>query len=88
MSLVKSGHEVVASMRDVHERNQETAGEFGGLGAKVIEMDVAQDNSVAVGVARALEAVGDLMLWSTTPGSGCLESKRPLPRTIGNGSST
>lgn len=72
MSLVKNGHEVVASMRDVHERNQEIAGEFGGLGAKVIEMDVAQDNSVAVGVARALEAVGGLDVVVNNAGIGVL----------------
>jgi NAD(P)-dependent dehydrogenase (short-subunit alcohol dehydrogenase family) len=72
VKLLKSGHEVVASMRDIQGRNRKPADELSGLGAKVIEMDVTQDSSVAIGVSRALEAVGGLDVVVNNAGIGVL----------------
>jgi len=71
-SLVKGGHAVVASMRDVKGRNRKAADEFLGLGAKVVEMDVTQDHSVAAGVSFALESVGGLDVVVNNAGIGVL----------------
>jgi NAD(P)-dependent dehydrogenase (short-subunit alcohol dehydrogenase family) len=71
-SLIKNGHKVVASMRDVEGRNLDSAEEFIGLGAKVVEMDVTKDDSVAAGVSQALEAAGGLDVVVNNAGIGVL----------------
>lgn len=71
-SLMKSGHKVVASMRDVKGRNRKVADEFIGLGAKVVEMDVTQDNSVASGISQALGSVNGLDVVVNNAGIGVL----------------
>jgi NAD(P)-dependent dehydrogenase (short-subunit alcohol dehydrogenase family) len=72
MSLLKSGHRVVASMRDIRGRNRKKAEELGGLGAGVVGMDVTQDGSVAAGVSQALEAAGGLEVVVNNAGVGVL----------------
>jgi NAD(P)-dependent dehydrogenase (short-subunit alcohol dehydrogenase family) len=71
-TLIKNGHQVVASVRDVKGRNRGSADELIGLGAKVVEMDVAQDDSVAAGVSQALDAAGGLDVVVNNAGIGVL----------------
>lgn len=71
-SLIKNGHDVVASMRDMSGRNKKVTDEFIGFGAKVIEMDVTQDSSVTAGVSRALEVTGGLDVVVNNAGIGVL----------------
>lgn len=72
MSLLKRGHTVVATMRDLRGKNGAQADEFLGAGARVVEMDVALDGSVSVGVSKALEAVGGLDVVVNNAGIGVL----------------
>jgi len=52
--LLKAGHRVIGSMRDVAGRNSETASTLRALGAEIVEIDVTSDASVESGVAAAL----------------------------------
>lgn len=71
-SLLKRGHAVAASMRDVRGKNRKPAEELASLGAVVVEMDVTQDASVATGTAQALEALGGLDVVVNNAGLGVL----------------
>ena len=63
-SLARSGHRVFASMRDISTRNAQAAEEMRGFqsesGGSIhpVEIDVTSDDSVARGVAAALELAG------------------------------
>lgn len=52
--LLKEGHDVVATMRDVSGKNKNIAEQFSNLGANVFEMDVTSDKSVSQAVAQIL----------------------------------
>ncbi|MEZ5987656.1 MAG: SDR family oxidoreductase [Planctomycetota bacterium] len=71
-ALLAKGHDVAAAMRDPAGRNKAVAGELSGLGAKVVELDVTQDGSVADGVAQAVEALGGLDVVVNNAGVGVL----------------
>ena len=60
MTLAKQGHTVAASMRDPEGRNKTSAGEIAKAGAKIVAIDVTQDESVTSGVASAIKQMGGL----------------------------
>lgn len=72
VSLLKHGHQVAASMRDIHGRNKQNADEFRAMGAKVVEIDVTQDQSVQAGVEQAIQALGGLDAVINNAGVGVL----------------
>ena len=69
-SLLHNNHQVVASMRDIDGRNKELANEFTNLGARVVEIDVTDDDKVASGVSQAIEALDGLDVLINNAGTG------------------
>jgi NAD(P)-dependent dehydrogenase (short-subunit alcohol dehydrogenase family) len=72
LALLKRGHAVAASLRDVRGKNQKLATEFADLGAVVVEMDVTQDSSVTTGVAQVLNDLRGLDVVVNNAGVGVL----------------
>lgn len=72
MTLLQQGHAVAASMRDPEGRNQAAAGELAKAGAKIVALDVTQDESVALGVASAIKQMGGLDVVIHNAGVGVL----------------
>jgi NAD(P)-dependent dehydrogenase (short-subunit alcohol dehydrogenase family) len=70
--LLRNGHKVVATLRDIQGRNREAAAELTKLGALVLEMDVTQDASVERAVAEALRRTGGLDAVINNAGVGVL----------------
>ncbi len=68
--LLAQGHTVVASMRDPEGRNSDIATELKGLGALIAHIDVTDENSVALGVASALEMAEGLDVLVNNAGLG------------------
>ena len=68
--LVKAGHQVVGSMRDIHGRNAAAAADFGEMGVDVVEIDVTDDDSVASGVAAAEARLGAIDVLINNAGVG------------------
>lgn len=68
--LLKAGHVVVGSMRDVGGRNAEAAARLRALGAEVVEIDVTNDASVASGVAAAQDRLGRIDALVNNAGVG------------------
>ena len=54
LTLLQKGHQVAASMRDIHGKNKNVADELRKAGAKIIEIDVTDDTSVNNGVQKAI----------------------------------
>lgn len=71
-ALIKKNHQVAASMRGVKDKNKKIADELGKLGAKIIEMDVTQDNSVNAGVEQSIKVLGGLDVVVNNAGIGVL----------------
>ena len=71
-ALLKKGHEVVATMRNIATKNKNAAGELTSLGAKVIEMDVTDDASVNQGIEAAIAALNGLDVVVNNAGIGVL----------------
>lgn len=69
-TLLKNGHQVAATMRDISGRNKSEAEEFIAEGAKVIEMDVTNDTSVRKGVEQAINELGGLDVVINNAGKG------------------
>jgi NAD(P)-dependent dehydrogenase (short-subunit alcohol dehydrogenase family) len=69
-SLIKAGHHVAASMRDPAGRNQAAAIKLKAAGAKIIDIDVTQDESANRGVHHAIEALGGLDVLINNAGVG------------------
>ena len=69
-ALLKKGHKVVATMRDVDGRNKENARLLAEKGAVIVEMDVTSDESVNNGVRNALASVGDIDIVVNNAGVG------------------
>jgi NAD(P)-dependent dehydrogenase (short-subunit alcohol dehydrogenase family) len=59
-TLIKEGHEVAASMRNINGKNKEAAAELKEAGAHIVELDVTDEASVNSGVADAVKAMGGL----------------------------
>ncbi|MCE2989241.1 MAG: SDR family oxidoreductase [Burkholderiales bacterium] len=58
LTLLSQGHRVVGTLRDPRGRNAAHAQRLEAAGATIVEMDVADDQSVEIGVAKAREALG------------------------------
>ena len=69
-SLLKKGHKVIATMRDVDGRNKEKARELADKGAVIVEMDVTNDESVNSAIQNALSTVGEIDVVVNNAGVG------------------
>ncbi len=72
LTLLKKGHTVVASMREVQGKNSSVAAELKQAGAHIVEIDVIDDNSVNQGAASAIEQVNGLDVVINNAGVGVL----------------
>jgi NAD(P)-dependent dehydrogenase (short-subunit alcohol dehydrogenase family) len=68
--LIENGNQVAAGMRDISGRNKNIAAELSALGAKIIELDVTNDDSVSKGVESAIEQLGGLDVLMNNAGIG------------------
>jgi NAD(P)-dependent dehydrogenase (short-subunit alcohol dehydrogenase family) len=68
--LLKAGHQVAGSMRDVAGRNANAAAKLKTLGAEIVEIDVTDDASVVAGVAEARERLGRIDALINNAGVG------------------
>lgn len=71
-SLLGKGHQVAAAMRDVNGKNKIVANELSKAGAKIIELDVTNDQSVSNGVTKAISDLGGLDVLINNAGVGTL----------------
>jgi len=72
LSLLGKGHQVAAAMRNINGKNKAVAEELRKVGAKVIEIDVTNDESVTNGVAHAINELGGLDVLFNNAGVGSL----------------
>ncbi len=72
VALLKAGHHVVATMRDIAGSNRAIAEELTKLGAHVLELDVMQDASTQKGVDQALGKLGGIEVVINNAGVGVL----------------
>ncbi|MCB0377224.1 MAG: SDR family oxidoreductase [Bdellovibrionales bacterium] len=70
--LLQQNHKVVASMRGVTGKNKEKAAHLAGLGAKVVELDVTNDESVEKAILNAIREVGNIDVVINNAGVGVL----------------
>jgi len=70
LSLLKEGHKVAASMRNVQTKNKEAAAELEAAGAKVVELDVTDENSVQGAVNQTKELLGRIDVVVNNAGVG------------------
>ena len=68
--LLKAGHNVVGSLRDIAGRNASTAAELEAQGVTVVEIDVTDDASVEAGVAQAINELGSIDVLINNAGVG------------------
>jgi NAD(P)-dependent dehydrogenase (short-subunit alcohol dehydrogenase family) len=71
-TLLQAGHTVVASMREIRGRNQGHAEALRDKGAKIVEIDVADEESVEKGTQEALNQAGGLDVLVNNAGIGVL----------------
>ena len=71
-TLLEKGHQVAASMRNVTGRNKTNADELAAAGAKIVEIDVTNTDSVNKGVQQAIDAMGGLDVVINNAGVGVL----------------
>ncbi|MEM6513973.1 MAG: SDR family oxidoreductase [Pseudomonadota bacterium] len=71
-ALVEAGHTVIGSMRDPEGRNRAAAESLRQAGAHVVDIDVTSDDSVAAGVAAAIEQAGGLDVLINNAGVGVM----------------
>jgi len=71
-TLLQKGHQVAAAMRDASGRNKDLADELSGDGARVIEIDVTNDDSVKRGVEKAVQELGGMDVLINNAGVGTL----------------
>lgn len=69
-ALLKEGHKVVATLRDIAGRNQAVAEQLQQQGALVVELDVTDDASVASGTERAIALLGQIDVLINNAGVG------------------
>ena len=72
LTLLQKGHQVAASMRDIHGKNKNVADELSKAGAKIIEIDVTDDTSVNNGVQKAITDLDGLDVLINNAGLGVL----------------
>jgi NAD(P)-dependent dehydrogenase (short-subunit alcohol dehydrogenase family) len=71
-ALLKAGHSVVATMRDIEGRNRSVREELTKAGAHVVELDVTLDASTQKGVDQALTRLGGIDVVINNAGVGVL----------------
>lgn len=71
-ALLAKGHHVAAAMRDINGKNKAIADELSKAGAKIVELDVTNDQSVTNGVNKAIAALGGLDVLFNNAGVGTL----------------
>ena len=71
-TLLAKGHHVAAAMRDINGKNKAIADELSKAGAKIIELDVTNDQSVTNGVNKAIADLGGLDVLFNNAGVGTL----------------
>lgn len=70
--LLEKGHQVAAAMRAVNGKNKEVAEELESAGATVVEIDVANDESVKSGVALAIQKLDGIDVLVNNAGVGVM----------------
>ena len=71
-SLLKNGNKVIATMRGVNGKNKQVAEELAGLGAKIIELDVTDDQSVNTAISNAISEAGKIDAVINNAGVGVM----------------
>lgn len=71
-TLLNQGHSVVATMRNAESKNKATADELSALGAKIVNLDVTNDENVNSGVAKAIALLGGMDVVINNAGIGVL----------------
>ena len=71
-TLLAKGHQVVATLRGVSGKNKEAAAALEAAGAKVVEIDVTNEQSVNEGIAKAIDLLGGLDVVVNNAGVGVL----------------
>ncbi len=77
-TLARQGHQVYASMRDIHGRNAEPSAELRNraaaenLSLRVVELDVTDDASVEVAVEQVIQQAGRIDVLVNNAGSAFL----------------
>jgi NAD(P)-dependent dehydrogenase (short-subunit alcohol dehydrogenase family) len=71
-TLLNKGHNVAAAMREINVKNKKVAKELSDLGAKIIELDVTNDESVSSGVNKAINELGGLDFLFNNAGVGTI----------------
>lgn len=71
-TLLNQGHSVVATMRNVESKNKANADELTALGAHVVNLDVTDDESVNIGIAKAIDLLDGLDVVINNAGIGVL----------------
>lgn len=71
-TLLNQGHAVVATMRNAQSKNKTEADELSALGAKIVNLDVTDDESVNTGVAKAIGLLDGLDVAVNNAGVGVL----------------
>ena len=69
-ALLKNGHKIVASMRDIKGKNKNIAQQLAKEGAYIVEIDVTDDSSVESGIDLAIKYVGRLDVVINNAGIG------------------
>ncbi|MBK7880600.1 MAG: SDR family oxidoreductase [Saprospiraceae bacterium] len=71
-TLLNQGQSVVATMRNTDSKNKAIADELTALGAKIVNIDITNDESVNSGVVKAIELLGGLDVVINNAGVGVL----------------
>jgi NAD(P)-dependent dehydrogenase (short-subunit alcohol dehydrogenase family) len=70
LALLEKGYLVAGSVRSRHGKNDATVTELEAAGAKIVEMDVTNDDSTERGVAEAIVLLGGLDILFNNAGIG------------------
>jgi len=70
LTLLKNGHQVAATMRNSQSKNKSVATELEKAGAKIIELDVTDTDSVNTGIHNAIDVLGGLDVVINNAGKG------------------
>jgi NAD(P)-dependent dehydrogenase (short-subunit alcohol dehydrogenase family) len=72
LSLLEKGHQLAAAMRDINGKNKIVADELRKAGAKIIELDITNDQSVSNGVTKSIADLGGLDVLINNAGVGTI----------------